>query len=81
MVAAELPLILDLQTDEYWQDITAPMLETVRRRLRALIKLIELKRRTIVYSDFEDEIGQGVTVDLSGVPVGTDMDRFRAKAR
>jgi type I restriction enzyme R subunit len=81
MVAAELALIMDLQTDEYWQDITAPMLETVRRRLRALIKLIELKRRTIVYSDFEDEIGQGTAVEISGVPVGTDMDRFRAKAR
>ena len=35
MVAAELSLILELQTDEYWQDITVPMLETVRRRLRA----------------------------------------------
>jgi type I restriction enzyme R subunit len=81
MVAAELPLILDLQTDAYWQDVTASMLETVRRRLRALVKLIELKRRTIVYTDFEDEIGQGTTMEISGVPVGTDMDRFRAKAR
>ena len=81
MVAAELALILEIQTDEYWQDITAPMLETVRRRLRALIKLIELKRRPIVYSDFEDEIGQGTTIELSGVPVGTDMDRFRVKVR
>ena len=27
MVAAEMELILDLQTDEYWQDITVPMLE------------------------------------------------------
>ena len=64
MVAAELALILEVQTDEYWQDITAPMLETVRRRLRALIKLIELKRRPIVYSDFEDQIGQGTAIEL-----------------
>ena len=81
MVAAELSLILELQTDEYWQDITAPMLETVRRRLRNLIKLIEIKRRPIIYSDFEDEIGAGTEIDVTGVPVGTDMDRFRAKAR
>jgi type I restriction enzyme R subunit len=81
MVAAEIALILEIQTDEYWQDITAPMLETVRRRLRALIKLIDRKKRPIVYSDFEDEIGQGTTILVSGVPVGTDMDRFRAKAR
>ena len=57
MVAAELALILELQTDEYWQDITVPMLESVRRRLRSLVKLIELKKRVIVYSDFEDEMG------------------------
>jgi type I restriction enzyme, R subunit len=81
MVAAELSLILELQTDEYWQDITVPMLETVRRRLRSLIKLIEYKKRVIVYSDFEDEIGAGADIEVTGVPVGTDMDRFRAKAR
>ena len=81
MVAAELSLILELQTDEYWQDITVPMLETVRRRLRHLIKLIEYKKRSFVYSDFEDEIGAGADIEVTGVPVGTDMDRFRAKAR
>ena len=57
------------------------MLETVRRRLRSLIKLIEVKKRPIVYSDFEDEIGPGVAIGVSGVPVGTDIDRFRAKVR
>lgn len=81
MVAAEMALILEIQTDEYWQDVTAPMLEAVRRRLRALIKLIEVKERATVYSDFEDVIGEGVPVELSGISVGTDMDRFRAKAR
>jgi type I restriction enzyme R subunit len=81
MVAAELALILELQTDEYWPDITAPMLETVRRRLRSLVKLIEITKRPIVYSDFEDEIGAATAIEVTGVPVGTDMDRFRAKAR
>jgi hypothetical protein len=57
------------------------MLETVRRRLRSLIKLIVYKKREFVYSDFEDEIGAGADIEVSGVPVGTDMDRFRAKAR
>lgn len=81
MVAAELSLVLELQTDEYWQDITVPMLETVRRRLRSLIKLIEYKKRSTIYSDFENEIGAGADIEVTGVPVGTDMDRFRAKAR
>ena len=81
MVAKELALILEIQTDEYWQDIIAPMLESVRRRLRDLVKLIELKKRPVVYTDFEDEIGAAVPVAIQGVSVGTDMDRFRLKAR
>ena len=59
MVANELALILEIQTDEYWQDVTAPTLENIRRRLRELVKLIELKKRPIVYTDFEDQIGAG----------------------
>ncbi|MGO4387400.1 type I restriction-modification enzyme R subunit C-terminal domain-containing protein [Microvirga sp. 2YAF29] len=81
MVAQELPLILDIKADEFWQDITVPILEGVRRRLRDLVKLIELKRRPIVYRDFEDEIRAGTTIELEGITVGTDMDRFRIKAR
>jgi type I restriction enzyme, R subunit len=81
MVAAEMALILEIQTDEFWQDITLPMLETVRRRLRALVKLIEYKKRTLVYSDFEDRAGTATDMAVLGIPVGTDMDAFRRKAR
>ena len=81
MVAKELELILDIQSEDFWQDIASPTLETVRRRLRALIKLIEIKRRPTVYTDFEDEIGVSAEIEIRGVNVGTDMDRFRAKAR
>jgi len=81
MVAAEMALILEIQTDEFWQDITLPMLETVRRRLRALVKLIEYKKRLLVYSDFEDRAGTATDVTVPGVAVGTDMDAFRRKAR
>ena len=80
MVEKELALILEIQTDEYWQDTTAPTLETVRRRLRELVKLIELKKRPIIFTDFEDEIGPGSDITIQGVSVGTDMDRFRLKA-
>ena len=82
MVKREMVLIESLQDDEWWQDATAPMLEVVRRRLRSLIKLIERRARKVIYSDFEDEIGAGRAVSLGGVtPVGTDFERFRAKAR
>lgn len=38
MIQAELPLILELLTDEWWQNVTVPNLENVRRRLRSLRK-------------------------------------------
>jgi type I restriction enzyme R subunit len=81
MVQTELELILEVQTDEYWQDVTAPMLETVRRRLRSLIKLIEVKKRSIVITDFTDEIGVGVAINFTLPEPGTDSKRFRLKAR
>lgn len=81
MVAAEMALIQEVQTDAFWQDVTLPMLETIRRRLRALVKLIEHKKRPLVYSDFEDRIGAAAEIDVRGLPVGADMDAFRRKAR
>ena len=81
MVAAEMALIHEIQTDDFWQDITLPMLETVRRRLRALVKLIEYKKRPLVYSDFEDRTGAAADIVVRGISVGTDMDAFRRKAR
>ena len=81
MVASEMGLILEVQTDEYWTGITPWTLETLRRRLRNLIKLIEGDERQIVYTDFTDEIGQGSKVDLPDVGVGTDKARFQMKVR
>lgn len=58
MVNEQLELILDLQQDEYWADITLSMLEDVRKRLRDLVKFIDKQQRRLIYTDFEDEVGQ-----------------------
>jgi type I restriction enzyme R subunit len=81
MVKAEMELILEIQTEEYWTDINPWMLETLRRRLRSLIKLIEGEAKQIVYTDFTDEIGDGTTVALPDAGVGTDKARFQLKVR
>ena len=81
MVRDQLALIHDVQTDAWWGDVTLPMLEGMRRRLRALIKLIEKRQRKPVYTDFEDEIGAETTIGLPGFDPGTDQARFRAKAQ
>jgi type I restriction enzyme R subunit len=81
IVAAEMALILEVQTDEFWQDINLPILENVRRCLRQLVKLIEPKDRKIVYTDFEDKIGAAVDVVLPNIGAGTDKARFLMKVR
>jgi type I restriction enzyme, R subunit len=70
-----------VQTDEWWQGVTVPMLEGMRRRLRDLIKLIEKQKRKPIYTDFEDEMGGETAVELPGFGQGTDYAKFRAKAQ
>jgi type I restriction enzyme, R subunit len=37
--------IQEVASDDWWEDVTVPMLETARRKLRALVKLIPKGRR------------------------------------
>jgi type I restriction enzyme R subunit len=81
MVQAQLALIQEVQTDEWWKDLTVPMLETVRRRLRALVKLIEKQARKPIYTDFEDVLGEHAAVELPGFASGESFEKFRDKVR
>ena len=74
-------LLDELAGDEWWVDVTAPMLEGARRRVRGLVRLLDRRKRVIVFTDFEDELGEVAEVELRGVSVGTDFERFREKAR
>src|SRR5262249_6232529 len=78
-VREQLELILDVQQEEYWADITLPLLEEIRRRLRDLVKFMDSKQRTIIYSDFEDELGEMREVPLRGVLSATDLAQYRRK--
>lgn len=81
MVNAQMALIQDIQTDEWWQDVTLPMVEGARRRLRDLVQLIDKRQRKPVYTDFEDLMGDETGVDLPGFSMGTDRAKFVAKVR
>ena len=81
LVQAQLELIQDIQTDEWWQDVTLPMLEAVRKRLRSLVKLIEKQERQPIYTNFEDEMGDETIVDLPHFTPSDSFEKFRAKAR
>ena len=81
MVRDQMVLIQDVQTDEWWEDVTVPMLEVMRRRLRSLVKFIDKQQRKPVYTDFEDLMGSEIDVELPGFSPGTDYAKFLAKAR
>jgi type I restriction enzyme R subunit len=80
MIQQQLEIIQEFQTDEFWQDVTAPMLENVRKRLRLLVKLIEKGKRITVYTDFQDSLGEEQVRELPGFTAGADFEKFRAKA-
>jgi type I restriction enzyme R subunit len=81
MVREQMTLIQEVQTDEWWQDVTVPILESMRRRMRNLVQFIDKRQRKPVYTDFEDLMGDESHFTLPGLAVGTDPAKFRAKAQ
>ena len=80
-VAAQQMLLDEVAGDEWWIDVTLPMLELARRRIRGLVRFLDKRKRATVYANFRDELGDGSVVALPGISVGTNWERFRAKAR
>lgn len=81
MVAAQMPPILDLQTDPCWTNITAPPLEIARRRIRGLVAFIDRAQLHVVHTHFTDQPGAETPLLLPGLGsrAGEDLDKFRAK--
>lgn len=78
-VAAEAERLEAVAGDEWWVDVTLPMLELVRQRLRGLVQFLDRIEKNIVYTDFEDEIGDMSIINLPGTIPGANFERFRAK--
>lgn len=80
-VAKELELLDAVAGDDWWTDVTLPMLDSMRRRLRGLVGFIEVTKRNPVYVDFGDDISAPEIVDLPAVRPGMNWERFQAKAQ
>lgn len=81
-VRAQMHLIQEIITDEWWKDVTVGMLEHVRKKLRLLVKLIEKTKKNIVYTNFAETIGEETKVDLQINKTGfLDFEKFKSKAR
>ncbi|MCG2624691.1 DEAD/DEAH box helicase family protein [Arthrobacter sp. I2-34] len=81
-IAAHMPLIQSILDPHEWETVTPQWLETVRRQLRDIVHLIEKKRRKIVYTSFEDELGELAEIELTGTTSGvSDFVRYREKVK
>jgi type I restriction enzyme R subunit len=74
-------LLDDVASDNWWQDVTLPMLETVRRRMRGIVKLVPRIRRGVVYLDIDDTEGEIRSTEIRGMPAGAGLGRFISKVR
>ena len=54
-VEAQLAYLAAVQENAFWEGIALNDLEELRLRLRGLVLFLDKKKRTIVYTDFEDE--------------------------
>ena len=80
-VAEQLALLDEVAGDEWWVDVTLPMLEVMRLRLRGLVRFVEKTTHNPVYTDFEDTLDDPNPVDLPQVTSGMNWERFRTKAQ
>mgnify|MGYP003607821479 CR=1 FL=1 len=79
-VVAQHELLEEVASDGWWVDVTLPMLEVARRRLRGLLQFLDKERKTPIYTSFQDELSDAVNIDLPAFSPGIDMGRFREKA-
>ena len=80
-IKAQMVLIQSLTGKEWWESVTVVMLESARKKSRALVKLIEKGKRVVVYTDFADELGTDATIEFPGVSTGMNLAKFKDKAR
>jgi type I restriction enzyme R subunit len=78
-VAAKLDYIKTIQSEDFWENLTIPAVERLRKELRELIKFIDSEGGlSRVYTNFEDEFGEAVEV-REFIPGYGDRENYRLK--
>jgi type I restriction enzyme, R subunit len=74
-------LLEEVSGGDWWENVTLELLEGARKSLRDLVRLLEKRKRAVVYTDFTDELSEVEEVSLIDMPMGPNYDRFVEKAR
>ncbi len=81
MVKEQFPLIEAVQDESWWSNVTPMMVESVRVKIRDLVKFIDRTQQTIVYTDFKDELGDVIEVDVPVQQTGFSPYQYRKKVK
>ena len=78
VIALKKPLINDLKTGEYWNNVSVDHLEKVRTELRGLIRHLKEEKARVIYSNFQDEIvGEAQERDI--IQIGTRLQSYKLR--
>lgn len=81
-IAAHMTLIETVLDPHSWESVTPEWLELIRQKLRNIVHLIEKSRRKVVYSHFEDDLGDLLDTELEMFRTGaSDFGRYREKVK
>lgn len=78
-VAKQIHLIYEIQSAEYWEAVTLPALEILRKSLRGLIRLIEKNTSKIVYTVLDDEIGEMSEIEIPTIKSGVNLAQYKKR--
>ena len=79
-VGAQGDLLDQVVTPEWWDGVTVPQLESMRRALRSLVQLAPRAEQRVVYTDLDDEVDVLDDIEIVlGAGTAIDRERFREK--
>jgi len=67
-VKEQLGLLAAVQEAQWWEGTNLELLEDLRLRLRGLVPLLERKERTVIYTNFQDEVRDIRDEDIVPMP-------------
>ncbi|PCJ21113.1 MAG: hypothetical protein COB02_00570 [Candidatus Cloacimonadota bacterium] len=79
IVEKHLNLIQEVQKSEYFEDITLSMLEQIRLELRNLLKFIDKEIQPVIYTNFQDEIGESQEILNEVSSVSFSFKQYKIK--
>ncbi|WP_310487537.1 DEAD/DEAH box helicase family protein [Chamaesiphon sp. VAR_69_metabat_338] len=78
-VKAQLPLIEAAQAENWWIDVTPIEIESLRVKIRDLMQFVDRQIESIIYTDFQDELGELTEVTVPIEQTGFSPYQYRKK--